>query len=465
MGRWRPQPAYVAGALILLTTSGVAALIRQYDFHRFLKVYLFTMGGMILISVLAIALYNVAGYLPDKLTHLTLASYSFLYPAQLSLVILTVTEIGSWKYPLSVVVLWLPFAFFIQVFSLIRPKLRSAPYNVLISFPATLSFIASLLGLPFLPAYWLPYPFNVIVGYGVPHLLGLTGIIQSNLPVPAKWTRTKITAGPGVEPSSSDPSREKFSGNDCAVKILQLTDMHLGPFMSEKRLQMICRAAIEQAPDLILLTGDYHTPESDRTPGSLLRALAPLKECSGMCFASLGNHDVESQDVENGVRETMSSLGITLLVNEVSRITMRNGRDVEIVGHGWPHRVHSVCRGLSRIPDCIRIHLLHDPGCFNQITDEGSLSLSGHTHGGQVGLVSLGLNPTLVGVVTGHPDHSLWGCDRNRLHVHRGQGFRSLSCTWVPRLGVPPEYSVLHLDWIPRKDGGRQDYNLKSQST
>eukprot|EP01060_Flectonema_neradi_P032970 TRINITY_DN538_c1_g2_i1.p1 TRINITY_DN538_c1_g2~~TRINITY_DN538_c1_g2_i1.p1 ORF type:complete len:459 (+),score=34.51 TRINITY_DN538_c1_g2_i1:299-1675(+) len=452
MGRWRPQPAYVVATLIFLTTSGVAALIRRYDVHRFLLVYVLTMGGMVVLSCIAILLYSAFGHLPDKLTHLTLGSYSLLYPAQLSLLILTVTEIGAWKYPLSVISLWLPFSFFVQVFALIRPRLRSPLFNFMISYPATLSFFASLAGLPFLPAYWLPYPANVLVGYGLPHILGLVGIIQSCLPVPSKWTRTKVTAGPGCESVSSEPCRIPFSGNECALKVVQLTDMHLGPFMSEERLQEVCMSAMNQDPDLILLTGDYHTPESDRTAGSLERGLRPLKDCPIPCFASLGNHDVETQEVEDGVRHALNGLGIRLLVNEVSRISLRNGREVEIVGHGWPHRVHTVCRSLVRVPDCCRIHLLHDPGCFAQICDEGSLSISGHTHGGQVGLVSLGLNPTLVGVMTGHPDHSLWAAERNRLHVHRGQGFRSLSCTWVPRLGVPPEYSVLHIDWLPRRD-------------
>ena len=69
---------------------------------------------------------------------------------------------------------------------------------------------------------------------------------------------------------------------------------------------------------------------------------------------------------------------------------------------------------------------------------------SGHTHGGQIGLLSLGLNATVMCLI-GSPDHGLWRHGRNRLYAHRGQGFRSLSCNWVLRVGVPNELSLVAL--------------------
>ncbi len=71
----------------------------------------------------------------------------------------------------------------------------------------------------------------------------------------------------------------------------------------------------------------------------------------------------------------------------------------------------------------IRLLLLHDPGGFRFVPeDDGSLVLSGHTHGGQIGLLSLGLPLTTVGFVL--PDHGLWAHGCNKLYVHRGQGCR-----------------------------------------
>ena len=66
------------------------------------------------------------------------------------------------------------------------------------------------------------------------------------------------------------------------------------------------------------------------------------------------------------------------------------------------------------------------------------LTLSGHTHGGQLGLVSLGLDWTVLSR-SRWPDHGLFGLGTNRLYVHRGTGFYGFPL----RVGVPGEASVL----------------------
>jgi uncharacterized protein len=68
------------------------------------------------------------------------------------------------------------------------------------------------------------------------------------------------------------------------------------------------------------------------------------------------------------------------------------------------------------------------------------LTLSGHTHGGQLGLVSFGLDWTVL-KRSRWPDHGLFGHGANRLYVHRGTGFYGFPL----RIGVPGETSVLEL--------------------
>jgi predicted MPP superfamily phosphohydrolase len=68
--------------------------------------------------------------------------------------------------------------------------------------------------------------------------------------------------------------------------------------------------------------------------------------------------------------------------------------------------------------------------------------LSGHTHGGQVGLVSFGLDWTVL-QRSRWPDHGLFARGRSRLYVHRGTGFYGFPL----RVGVPGEHSVLELEW------------------
>lgn len=67
--------------------------------------------------------------------------------------------------------------------------------------------------------------------------------------------------------------------------------------------------------------------------------------------------------------------------------------------------------------------------------------LSGHTHGGQLGLLWLGLPHTIVSALTAVPDHGLWSRGRDQLYIHRGTGHYGFPL----RLGVPPEESVIEL--------------------
>ena len=70
--------------------------------------------------------------------------------------------------------------------------------------------------------------------------------------------------------------------------------------------------------------------------------------------------------------------------------------------------------------------------------------LSGHTHGGQVGLVSLGMDWTVLSR-SRWPDHGLFARGRSRLYVHRGTGFYGFPL----RVGVPGEASLLEVLWDP----------------
>ena len=76
------------------------------------------------------------------------------------------------------------------------------------------------------------------------------------------------------------------------------------------------------------------------------------------------------------------------------------------------------------------------------------LTLSGHTHGGQLGLVSLGFDWTVLSR-SRWPDHGLFGHSRGRLYVHRGTGFYGFPL----RIGVPAELSVLEI--VPAREDAR----------
>ena len=105
-------------------------------------------------------------------------------------------------------------------------------------------------------------------------------------------------------------------------------------------------------------------------------------------------------------------------------------------------RMAAVCARHPREEGALRIVLLHDPGAFRHLPEgEGDLVLSGHTHGGQLGLSSLGSVWTIVRPFVDMPDHGLWARGPDRLYVHRGTGHYGFPL----RLGVPAEESVLHV--------------------
>lgn len=326
-------------------------------------------------------------------------------------------------------------AVFVQSLMLIRPSMRGLSYRALVSIPGAFFGAGTLLALPWvvlsafgvtLPAPWAPYA------------VALLGVLQS-LRSREEQVHLVVADGESVPELKRHPKRAPSSGRP--LSIVQITDPHLGPFMSVDRLRRICERAVARQPDLILLTGDFLTMESQSDPELLGSALAPLAALPGRCFACFGNHDHEAPET---VRSALERAGVTLLIDD-SRELMTAAGPVQILGMDfvWRERkehLARVCAEHPRIPDHLRIVLLHDPGAFRHLPEgEADLTLSGHTHGGQVGLVSLGLDWTMMRVFVKAPDHGFWARGNDRLYVHRGTGHYGFPL----RLGVPGEQSLL----------------------
>lgn len=321
----------------------------------------------------------------------------------------------------------------------VRPRMRPTWFRVLVNWPGLWFASAAMLAWPWaivslfgVPPYgaWIPF---ALAGFGFAQSLhAKEEVVDLRLDPErdagelARWKDGKQSVPPGVRP----------------LKIVQITDPHLGPFMSVQRLQRICRRAIEREPDLILITGDLMTMESHDLD-TVARALQPLAAFEGRVFACHGNHDHEAREV---VRRAYARTGVELLVDE-SVVVETEAGPVQIVGHDFrwrdrQARLAQTCAANPRVPGATRIALLHDPGAFKHLPPgDSDLVLSGHTHGGQVGLLSLGLSGTFLSLVSSIPDHGPWARGRDRLYVHRAQGHYGFPI----RLGVPPENSLLRV--------------------
>ena len=336
----------------------------------------------------------------------------------------------------------LQIAVVLNFLALARPKMRALPFRLLVSWPAAFFLGGTLLGLPWavssalglaLPAPWLPFA------------LAAVGLAQS---LTARHEEIDLVVtgpeGPHAPELAPHPRGTPSPSGGRPLRIVQITDPHLGPFMSVARLRRICARAVRAEPDIVLLTGDFLTMESQGDPDLLRDALAPLRELPGRVFACHGNHDHEAPEV---VARAMRDNGITLLVDDAREIETPSGK-VQIVGVDFVWRDRAahlarVCAAHPRPEGALRVVLLHDPGAFRHLpTGHGDLVLSGHTHGGQVGLVSLGLAWTFLRLFGGRiPDHGFWGRGPDRMYVHRGTGHYGFPL----RLGVPAEESVLRV--------------------
>jgi predicted MPP superfamily phosphohydrolase len=167
-------------------------------------------------------------------------------------------------------------------------------------------------------------------------------------------------------------------------KIIHLSDIHHSPFTGLTHIERVVKVANRLKPDLFVLTGDYVSHEREYI-GPVAAALGKLKAKHGI-YACLGNHD-HWTDAEL-VTHLFRGEGINMLVNEGLRFEARGasfwlaGVDDYMVGKT---DVRAALRGS--FPDEMKLLLAHNPIIFREAARANvDLTLSGHTHGGQIKL-------------------------------------------------------------------------------
>lgn len=165
-------------------------------------------------------------------------------------------------------------------------------------------------------------------------------------------------------------------------KIIHLSDTHHSPFTKLEHIERAVKVANRLKPDLFLLTGDYVSHE-DKYIAPVADVLGKLRAEFGV-FACLGNHDHWTN--ADLVTHLFRGEGINVLINEGLRFEARGtsfwlaGVDDYMVGRT---DVPAALKGS--FPDEMKLLLAHNPIIFRQAVRAGvDLTLSGHTHGGQV---------------------------------------------------------------------------------
>ncbi len=167
-------------------------------------------------------------------------------------------------------------------------------------------------------------------------------------------------------------------------RIVQLSDSHCGPFASGRRVASWVASANRLEADLVAVTGDLIASGSTFVP-VVAHALGALRGRDGV-FACMGNHDYFTEGAS--MADALSDNGLAVLRNQGVAIE-RGGERLYVAGidDTWTGR-DDLDQTLAGRPTGVPTVLLaHDPALFPGAAARGvELTLSGHTHGGQLGV-------------------------------------------------------------------------------
>lgn len=223
------------------------------------------------------------------------------------------------------------------------------------------------------------------------------------------------------------------------LRIAQISDLHCGPFTSQRRIARWVSKVNALRPDVVAVTGDLITSGSDFI-SPVATALGRLSAPLGV-FACLGNHDYFGVDGTTFTRE-LERNHLAVLRNRHVVLTRGGGQLVMAgVDDTWTGRA-DVGRALAGRPaECPVVLLAHDPELFPEAArrDVG-LTLSGHTHAGQLAIPGLTRRFNLARVMS-HFTAGHYTLGEAQLYVNAGLG-----TTGPPiRIGARPEITVFTL--------------------
>lgn len=242
--------------------------------------------------------------------------------------------------------------------------------------------------------------------------------------------------------------------------IVLMADLQVGMWLDNAGMvRKAVRKAIELDPAAVLIAGDFIYGERPNRIDRAVALVRPLADAGIPTYAVFGNHDYSLmyQDSELGddaardLAGRLEEVGIEVLENETRAMASpRGGAPLHLVGIG------SEWAGYSRPRDALaqlddddpRVVLMHNPVGFRDLPAyAGSLTLSAHTHGGQLRVPFtrsaswLDITKEREVVADGWGEQGI-GATGNRIYVNRGIGFSKLPA----RFRCRPELTVFRLE-------------------
>jgi len=222
-------------------------------------------------------------------------------------------------------------------------------------------------------------------------------------------------------------------------RIAHLSDIHLGQWISSKRIEGVVNLVNNQEPDLIAITGDSVSYVVNESILDMLRYLKNLKP-RDVTLAVLGNHDhwVGAEEI----RQVMDESDIIELENDVYTIK-RGDAQLHIAGvDSVTLEKHDLNAVLKKLPESgPAILLAHEPDFADESSATGrfSLQLSGHSHGGQMVIPGFG-TPFRGSKFRKYPLGE-YNVGNMVQYTNRGLG---TNVFWI-RINCPPEITIMKL--------------------
>ena len=244
------------------------------------------------------------------------------------------------------------------------------------------------------------------------------------------------------------------------LRIVQISDAHLGSFVGEPQAVLDALQTVNDLkPDLILFTGDLVNSKASEAE-SWIDAFSKLEAPMGK-YSIMGNHDYaeygdfapgESEASVKRLQEIHEEMGFRLLLDEHVHLKRAEDRLVLAGVENWSKRAFGKRGDIEKAlansdsDSLTTILMSHDPTHFEELVmgekAPVDLTVSGHTHGMQMGIKIdfLGINYSPASLL-----YKRWGGlykEGNQfLHVNRGFGVLAFR----GRVGMPPEITLLEL--------------------
>jgi hypothetical protein len=225
------------------------------------------------------------------------------------------------------------------------------------------------------------------------------------------------------------------------LRLVQLSDIHLSPYLSESEFAKVVDTANDLRPHLFLVTGDLISSSGDPLD-ACLHQLSRLRSDAGV-VGCLGNHEIYA-GTEAYTTAQAARLGIPFLRYTAQQFRF-GGALVNIAGVDYQKmnwRSHYL-QGADRLvaPSALNILLSHNPDVFpTAAAQHWDITLAGHTHGGQVNVEILHESLNVARFYTPYV-YGLYRSGPSSIYVTRGIGTIGMPA----RLGAPPEIAVLRL--------------------